>query len=168
MKFINYYYNREGINAGEIHYKQALATAKILSEYTTDENTLLATLMKDIINQTNCSRYLIALQFNPVVQRIVEGVSCVDTRLESAKRLQLSCQENILKLTNVKDERILYIKLADRLHNMRTITGHVSLAKKKKIAEETLHFFVPMASRLGLAPMAKELKERSLVVLNHQ
>lgn len=70
------------------------------------------------------------------------------------------------QLLEVKDERILYVKLADRLHNMRMIKGHTSLVKQKKIAEETLQFFVPMAKSLGLTPIAEELNKQCLVVLN--
>ena len=70
----------------------------------------------------------------------------------------------IRKLLEVRDERILYVKLADRLHNMRTIEGHSSLAKQKKIAEETLQFFVPMAKSLGLMPIAEELMERCIKI----
>ena len=81
------------------------------------------------------------------------------------RRIQLSARENIQQLLEVKDERIFYVKLADRLHNMRTIEWH-SLDKQKRIAEETLQFFVPMAQRLDLTPMAEELKERSCAVLN--
>jgi (p)ppGpp synthase/HD superfamily hydrolase len=106
------------------------------------------------------------LHFNPEVQRIVDGVTCLDSRPQSFKRIQLSDYESIQKLLEVKDDRILYVKLADRLHNMRTIGEHRSLTEQKKIAEETLQFFVPMARGLGLKPMAEELKERCFAVLN--
>ena len=63
---------------------------------------------------------------------------------------------------------MLYVKLADRMHNMRTIQYHPSLAKQKHIAEETLQFFVPIAKHLGLTQAVKELKELSLAVLNQR
>ena len=72
----------------------------------------------------------------------------------------MSAHEIKRKLLEVEDARMLYVKLADRLHNMRTIEGHPSLTKQKKIAEETLQFFVPMARGLGLVPIAEELKKR--------
>ena len=66
---------------------------------------------------------------------------------------------------NYEDERAALIKLADRLHNMRTIEGHPSLTKQKRIAGETLAFFVPMARHLHLDTLAQELKKLSVAVL---
>jgi len=59
-------------------------------------------------------------------------------------------------------------KLADRLHNMRTIKGHKQVSKQKRIAEETLQFFVPVAKSIGLKPIAEELQERSFAVLDRR
>lgn len=73
--------------------------------------------------------------------------------------------ETIGKLLEVKDERVLCVKLADRLHNIRTIGGHASPAKQEKIAEETLQFFVAVAKNIGLKTIAEELKERCFMVL---
>jgi HD domain len=87
-------------------------------------------------------------------------------KVRRAVLFPLSVHENIRKLLAVKDERILYIKLADRLHNMRTIEGHQEVSKQKKVAVETPQFFVPMAKSLGLTLIAEELKERPFKVLN--
>jgi len=73
-----------------------------------------------------------------------------------------------MMLLGVEDKRILYVKIADRMHNMRTIEGHSSYAKKKQIAEETLQFFVPLAQKLDLEAAAAELQERSVAVINQQ
>jgi len=153
-------------NTDTAYYQHALAVARIVLDYTRDPDTLLAALMHNIVDQTHCSLHQIALYFNPVVQRIIDGAACVDSRLNSFKKIQLSAHEIMLKLLDIKDERVLYVKLADRLHNMRTIEGHPSLDKQKKIAEETLRFFVPMAKSLGLMPIAEELKKRCFEVLN--
>jgi (p)ppGpp synthase/HD superfamily hydrolase len=69
-------------------------------------------------------------------------------------------------LLEIEDKRALYVKIADRIHNMRTIEGHQSAAKKKQIAEESLQFFVPLAKALGLEQAVAELKERSMAILN--
>jgi (p)ppGpp synthase/HD superfamily hydrolase len=66
---------------------------------------------------------------------------------------------------NYEDKRAAYVKLADRLHNMRTISGHSSLAKQKHIANETLSFFVGLAEKLRLTTVAQELERLSLEVL---
>ena len=71
----------------------------------------------------------------------------------------------MLRLLTIQDERVLHVKLAERLYNMRTIESYTSLEHQRKVAEETLQFFVPMAKGLDFKPIAEELKERSLVVL---
>jgi (p)ppGpp synthase/HD superfamily hydrolase len=80
--------------------------------------------------------------------------------------VSLSAHENIQKLLDVNDNRVLYVKLADRLHNMRTIEGHTSVDKQKKIASETLQFLVPIARHLNLHLIAKELQQLSFQVMH--
>ena len=75
----------------------------------------------------------------------------------SKKKIKLSEYENIQKLIEQEDKRALMIKVADRIHNMRTI-GYAIESKQKKIAEQTLQFYVPMAKNLGLIDAAKELQ----------
>ncbi|HAN49775.1 MAG TPA: hypothetical protein DCQ08_02005 [Amoebophilaceae bacterium] len=106
------------------------------------------------------------MNFNDSVQHIVDGVTHLESNIKTQKRVSLSSHENIQKLLGVEDNRVLYVKLADRLHNMRTIEGHQSLAKQKKIAEETLQFFVPIARYLKLQPIEKELQQLASEVLN--
>jgi HD domain len=166
LQLIKQYHAGVAGNSGGPFYLYPIAVAHILLDYTQDPDTLLAALLHATIDTTCLSWPHIALRFNPTVQRIVEGVSSVDSRLSSFKKIQLSSYEIMLKLSEVKDNRVLYVKLADRLHNMRTIAGHTSIAKQKKIAEETFQFFVPMATNLGLKPIAEELKKQCLVVLN--
>ena len=162
------YYGRIKSATSELCYLQAMAVARIVLGYTNDADTLLAALLHDVIDKTHYSLHHIALCFNPVVKRIVEGVTSVDSRLSSFKKIHLSAHEIRRKLSEVEDDRILLIKLADRLHNLRTIAGHSSLDKQKTIAEETLQFFVPIAKGLRLMPMAEELKKRCLVVLSRK
>ncbi|MFM2428618.1 MAG: hypothetical protein RL012_502 [Bacteroidota bacterium] len=152
--------------SGEPFYLHPIAVAKILLEYTQEEDTIIAALLHDTVEDTSLSLAQVALIFNPVVTTIVDGVTHLDSNLKNFKRIQLSAHENIQQLLEVKDERILYVKLADRLHNMRTIEGHSSLANQQRIAKETLQFFVPMAKSIGLVPIAEELKRRSFAVLN--
>ena len=88
--------------------------------------------------------------------------------ISSSKKIQLSNFETIRKLLEIQDDRVFYIKLASQLHNMRMIQGHLSLAKQKSIAEETLQFFVPMAERLGLSKVAEELKKHCFAVFQRK
>jgi (p)ppGpp synthase/HD superfamily hydrolase len=104
--------------------------------------------------------------FNPVVQRIVDGVARMNSRMKSFEKLQVSNHETILKLLKSKDNQVLYVKLADRLHNMRTIEGHKEVSKQQKIAIQTLPFFVPIAQHLKLYDIGKALQQLASQVLN--
>ena len=152
--------------SGEPFYLHPIAVAQILLKYTKDQDTIIAALLHDTVEDTSLSLSQIEGLFNETVQRLVDGVTHLESNMKTHKRIQLSTHENILQLLGVKDERILYIKLADRLHNMRTIKGHPSLAKQKKIAEETLHFFVPIARHIKLHAISEELQQLSSEVLS--
>ena len=80
----------------------------------------------------------------------------------------MNTPENIRHLLEEADIRVLQVKLADRLHNMRTIEGHPSLEKRQEIAVETLSFFVPMARHLGLMQLEEELHELITTVMQNR
>jgi Na+/proline symporter len=166
LQVIKQYHATSQLGTSEPAYLHPIAVAHTLLAYTQNVDTLLAALLHDTIDTTRLSWHYIALRFNPVVQRIVEGVTSVDTRLSSFKKIQLSNQEAILKLLEVKDERVLYVKLADRLHHTRTMETNLPPTQQKSMAEETLQFYVPFATHLGLTPIAEELKEKCLKVIN--
>lgn len=165
LQFIRQYYKEDRHNTDESCYSRAIAVAQVALEYTTDSNTLLAALMHGIIDKTHCSLQHIALHFSPLVQRIVDGVACVDSRLQSKKKLQLSPFENRQKLLEARDERILYLALAIRLYDIRNTRRGTSIEKQQKTAQETLDVLVPAAAKLGLKRMAKELEERCIAML---
>jgi Na+/proline symporter len=166
LQVIKQYHATSQLGTSEPAYLHPIAVAHTLLAYTQNVDTLLAALLHDTIDTTRLSWHYIALRFNPVVQRIVEGVTSVDTRLSSFKKIQLSRQEAILKLLEVKDERVLYVKLADRLHHTRTMETDLPPTQQESMAEETLQFYVPLATHLGLTPIAEELKEKCLKVIN--
>ena len=93
----------------------------------------------------------------------------VATHLQSVAgslyKIKLSGEENLRMLERTGNTRGLYVKLADRMHNMRTIDGQCRMTKQQQVAEETLAFFVPLAKGLGLHEAAQELEERSRGVL---
>ncbi len=80
--------------------------------------------------------------------------------------MKLAEHENIQQLLEVDDKRVLRVKLADRLHNMRTIHGHPSPEKRKKIVQETQQFFIPIAQSLGMRAVEEEFKKIVFEVLN--
>jgi (p)ppGpp synthase/HD superfamily hydrolase len=145
--------------SGEPFYLHPIAVAQILLHYTQDQATIIAALLHDTVEDTTLSLVQIGGMFDEAVQYIVDGVTHLESYIKTQKRVVLSAHENIQKLLDVKDNRVLYVKLADRLHNMRTIEGHTSIEKQKKIAEETLLFFVPIARYLQLHAIEKELQK---------
>jgi (p)ppGpp synthase/HD superfamily hydrolase len=168
LQLIKQYHAGVKRKSGEPFYLHPIAVAHILLDYTRDQDTIIAALLHDTVEDTSLSLNQVALSFNTIVKNIVDGVTHLDSWIKSFKRIQLTVHENIQQLLETKDQRVFYVKLADRLHNMRTIEGHPSLGKQKKIAEETLQFFVPMARSLGLSPIAEELHKRCFEVLNRR
>jgi hypothetical protein len=148
--------------SGEPFFTHPINVALILLEYCQDQAALIAALLHDTVEDTQLSLANIKVLFGEQVAFLVEKLTNLEDRL---RRLALGDHENIERLTDYGDKRILYIKLADRMHNMRTIVGHSSIAKQKRIAEETLYFFAPMAAHIGLAGVAEKLKKLSLAVL---
>jgi Na+/proline symporter len=148
--------------SGEPFFTHPIAVALILLEYCSDPDAVVAALLHDTVEDTGLSLIQIKIMFGETVAFLVQKVTNLE---ENRKRLMLEDHENIARLINYEDKRAAYVKLADRMHNMRTISGHSSLAKQKHIASETLNFFVPLAQGLGLIKVATELKELSLEVL---
>jgi Na+/proline symporter len=148
--------------SGEPFFTHPIAVALILLGYCKDQDAVIAALLHDTVEDTRLSTAQIKASFGETVAFLVGKVTNLEDRL---RRLSLGDHENIKRLINYRDKRVLYVKLADRLHNMRTIQGHSSLEKRKRIAEETLYFFVPMANHVKLTAVAKELEKLSLAVL---
>jgi (p)ppGpp synthase/HD superfamily hydrolase len=149
--------------SGEPFFTHPIQVALILLEYCKDQNAVVAALLHDTVEDTGLSLIQIKTMFGERVAFIVNKVTNLEDNL---RRISLQDHENISRLMDYQDERAAFVKLADRLHNMRTISGHSSLAKQKHIANETLLFFVPLAEKLGLTSIASELKEISLKVLS--
>jgi len=150
--------------SGEPFYLHPLAVAQIVLGYNQDEATILGALLHDTVEDTPLTLEQVALLFNEEVSNIVAGVTHMESNKETLHKVLLSHPENIHRLLGAEDKRVLYVKLADRIHNMRTIEAK-SRDSQRRTAEETLLFFVPQAQRLGLREAAKELKERSWEVL---
>ncbi len=150
--------------SGEPFYLHPIAVAQIVLEYNVDEATILGALLHDTVEDTPLTLEQIALLFNKKVSNIVGGVTHMESNEETNYKVLLSHPENIHRLLETEDPRVLYVKLADRMHNMRTIEAK-PYASQHRTAEETLLFFVPLAKYLGLTEAAEELKDRSFGVL---
>jgi Na+/proline symporter len=166
LRIIKKYHGPVKRKSGEPFYLHPVAVASIALEYTKDADTIIAALLHDLVEDTAFSLPQVGLMFNMRIQRIVDGVTHLYSNFNTLHKIKLAAHENIKKLLEVEDKGVLYVKLADRLHNMRTIEGHSSLIKQKQIAEETLQFFVPVAQYLELKQVMEELKKLSLQVLD--
>src|SRR5438477_1507380 len=144
--------------SGEPYITHPLAVAKILAEWNLDAQAMMAALLHDVVEDTPTTKTEIAKRFGKAVADLVDGVSKID-RIEFAT-LQQAQAENFRKmlLAMARDVRVILIKLADRLHNMRTLDA-VPAEKQERIARETLDIYAPIANRLGLIALYYELED---------
>jgi RelA/SpoT family (p)ppGpp synthetase len=144
--------------SGEPYISHPVAVAEILSHWQLDAQTLCAALLHDVVEDTEVSTDDISRRFGKPVADLVDGVSKLD-RIEFQSQ-QDAQAENFRKmlLAMARDVRVMLIKLADRLHNMRTLDA-VAPAKRRRVARETLEIYAPIANRLGLDGLYRELQE---------
>ena len=144
--------------SGEPYLSHPLEVAFILADLRLDVTTLSAALLHDIVEDTRMPISAIATEFGPDVARLVEGVTKI-ARLElvSPEVRQVESVRKML-LAMVTDVRVVLVKLADRLHNMRTL-GYLSAEKQERIARETLDIYAPIAHRLGMGVIRGDLED---------
>ena len=144
--------------SGEPYVTHPLAVAEILSDMRMDHQSLIAALLHDVIEDTPVTKAAIEAQFGQEVAGLVDGVTKL-THLEFETKKEEQA-ENFQKmaLAMADDIRVILVKLADRLHNMRTL-GAMPPVKKRRIARETLHIYAPIALRLGLNETRIELED---------
>ena len=144
--------------SGEPYIYHPLAVARILAEMHLDHESIIAAILHDVIEDTETAKEQIAELFGNEVAELVDGVSKL-THIEFETKAEAQA-ENFRKmmLAMVQDIRVILIKLADRLHNMRTL-GVMRPDKKRRIAKETLEIYVPIATRLGLNRIRLELED---------
>ncbi|MFN2644749.1 MAG: bifunctional (p)ppGpp synthetase/guanosine-3',5'-bis(diphosphate) 3'-pyrophosphohydrolase [Burkholderiales bacterium] len=144
--------------SGDPYISHPLAVAEILADWHLDGQTLMAALLHDVTEDTSVTKDEIADTFGRPVADLVDGVSKLDQiEFQSAEHVQAENFRKML-LAMARDVRVILIKLADRLHNMRTL-GAVHAAKRRRIARETMEIYAPIANRLGLNTLYHELQE---------
>lgn len=144
--------------SGEDYITHPVAAACILAEMKLEPEAIMATLLHDVIEDTEVSKKDLALRFGDSVAELVDGVSKL-TQIKFSSRAEAQA-ENFRKmvLAMVRDIRVIIVKLADRLHNMRTL-GVLPDEKRRRIAKETLEIYAPIAHRLGIHPFFTELED---------
>lgn len=151
--------------SGDPYISHPLEVAAILTDMHLDESTIAVALLHDTIEDTTATRDEIDRLFGEDIGRLVEGLTKIkklDLVTKKAKQA-----ENLRKLLLAisDDIRVLLVKLADRLHNMRTLE-HMSADKRARISEETMDIYAPLAGRMGMQDMREELEELSFRNLN--
>jgi len=145
-----------------------IAVADILAELKLDSATIITGLLHDTLEDTKATYDVVLNEFGKEVADLVEGVTKISALEEKIE--DNSQAENFRKLiiATSKDIRVLLVKLADRLHNMRTIDAFQSDFKKKRIAKETMEIYAPLADRIGMNTIRDELEDLSFSVLNSE
>lgn len=144
--------------SGERYITHPLAVAGILADMRLDHQSLMAAMLHDVIEDTGIPKDALHEQFGESVADLVDGVSKL-TQIEFRSRAEAQA-ENFQKMTlaMARDIRVIIVKLADRLHNMRTL-GPMPYEKRKRIATETLDIYAPIANRLGMHRVCTELED---------
>ncbi|MGH8032008.1 MAG: RelA/SpoT family protein [Luteimonas sp.] len=155
--------------SGEPYITHPIAVAGVLAEQRVDVETLIAAILHDTVEDTSTTLDELTEEFGPTVAELVDGVTKLD-RLDFANRQEAAAESfRKMLLAMARDLRVILIKLADRLHNMRTL-GAQSPEARERIARETLEIYAPIAQRLGMNLIKAELQDlgfRTLHSLRH-
>lgn len=151
-------------SSGEPYITHPIAVAVICAGWRLDADSLMAALLHDVIEDQDVTKQELAEKFGADVAEIVDGVTKLEKlHFESRSSQQAESFRKML-LAMSKDVRVILIKLADRLHNMRTL-GYVAAEKRRRVARETLDIYAPIAHRLGLNALYRELQDRCFKAL---
>ena len=153
-------------DSGDPYLIHPVAVANILSDLKLDSATIATGLLHDTIEDTKITYATVKKEFGKEVADLVEGVTKIS--LLEGKVTQNSKAENFRKLilATSKDIRVLLVKIADRLHNMRTLNAIDDLSRKKRISQETMEIYAPLADRMGMNHIRDELEDLSFAELN--
>ncbi|MFM8529727.1 MAG: RelA/SpoT family protein, partial [Ilumatobacteraceae bacterium] len=144
--------------SGEGYINHPIAVAKIVADIGLDETTVAAALLHDAVEDTDITVADVEREFGAEVAAIVDGVTKLERIQFDSKEAQQAATMRKMLVAMAKDLRVLIIKLADRLHNMRTIAA-MPLDKQQRIASETLDIYAPLAHRLGMQGLKQQLED---------
>jgi guanosine-3',5'-bis(diphosphate) 3'-pyrophosphohydrolase len=151
--------------SGEPYFSHPIAVAQILTEQRLDDATIITALLHDTIEDTESTKQEVADLFTPEIADLVDGVTKLTNMQLSSVETKEAENMRKLFLAIAQDVRVILVKLADRLHNMKTIKS-MRPEKQAQKARETLDIFAPLAGRMGMQSMREELEDLSFKVLN--
>ena len=149
----------------EPYIMHPVEVAKILVDLKLDKDTIIAAFLHDILEDTDTTPEEMEQKFSANVVNLVQGVTKLSKYQFKSKEERQAENFRRMFIAMAQDIRIVVLKLADRLHNMRTLS-YMATAKQKKIAQETLDIFAPLANRLGMGKIKAELEDLSLRYIN--
>ncbi len=152
-------------HSGEPYFTHPVAVAAILAEQRLDDATIITALLHDTIEDTRASYSTVAEQFGSEIADLVDGVTKLTNLQLSSTETQQAENFRKLFMAMSKDMRVILVKLADRLHNMRTIKA-MRPEKQLKKARETMDIYAPLAGRMGMQWMREELEDLAFRVIN--
>jgi guanosine-3',5'-bis(diphosphate) 3'-pyrophosphohydrolase len=155
-------------DSGDPYSNHPIAVASILTELKLDSATIATGLLHDTIEDTHATYETIKKEFGQEVADLVDGVTKISVLENQATSTSKAENFRKLILATSKDIRVLLVKIADRLHNMRTINAISKIEKKERIAKETMEIYAPLADRMGMHRIRDELEDLSFRVLNNK
>jgi guanosine-3',5'-bis(diphosphate) 3'-pyrophosphohydrolase len=150
--------------SGESYISHPLAVARIVAEIGLDEVSLAAALLHDAVEDTEITLADVQARFGPEVAAIVDGLTKLERLQFDSREAQQAATMRKMLVAMAKDLRVLIIKLADRLHNMRTIAS-APFDKQRRVAQETLDIYAPLAHRLGMQEVRQQLEDLAFSAL---
>src|SRR5438552_17210291 len=148
-------------SSGEPYLTHPLSVANILADLRLDMTCIVAGLLHDVLEDTLTTREALEAHFGKDIAHVVEGLTKISRITFNSREQQQAESFRKMMLAMVDDIRVVLVKLADRLHNMRTLE-HLSPRQQERIARETLDIYAPIANRLGMAKIKNELEDLAL------
>lgn len=162
MKVAKKYHAHQRRRSGQPYYIHPLEVARLALKTSKTTKMVIAALLHDVLEDTNCKASEIKFYFGEDVQSVIDAVTNLDLKNDK----KLTSDSNYYKLNLAKDSDAIKVKICDRVHNMNTIE-YMKPAKQLEKARETLKIYIPLAEKYNLTELAEKLKLASLKVLNN-